>query len=352
MTALLPASVRNCGINPQQWYVVARSSEVGQRPRSAILWHQSIVLYRERAGAVRALEDRCPHRAVKLSEGKVIGDRLECAYHGWQFDGQGDCIQIPYLDERQKMPRCGIQSYPVRERDGFIWLFPGDRSEAGGIAPMGVPEWDSPNYIGSVATIDCEGHFSFLIENLMDMHHGHLHDNYQAWASARLKTLEASCDRVDALYEAQSYYRIDKIWSVAQLLIPALRQLHPEPLTVSYIYPHWRSQLGKDFVIYCLFCPVSETRTRAYLLHFTSLNAFPNLHKLPMKFRYFVKNLFFGSAKGLLEGLIRQDVLMIEQEQQAFLNNATGRTVEVNPTVGKVQKLIHQQAAIAARAHS
>jgi hypothetical protein len=71
-----------------------------------------------------------------------------------------------------------------------------------------------------------------------------------------------------------------------------------------------------------------------------------------MKFRYFVKNLFFGSAKRLLEGLICQDVLMIEQEQQAFLNNATGRTVEVNPTVSKVQKLIHQQAAIADRAHS
>lgn len=335
--------VRSCGINPNCWYVVARSTEVKDRSLEITLWQQNIVLYRDKTGNIRALEDRCPHRQVKLSSGRVIGDLLECAYHGWQFDGEGNCTSVPYLAENQKLPNCKIRCYPVRELDGFIWLFPGNE-DSQTVAPMGLPEWDHLNYIASVATIDCQGHYSFLIENLMDMYHGHLHDNYQAWASAKLENLHINRNRVDALYEAQSYYQIDKIWSISQLFFPALRRLHPEPLHVSYIYPHWSSSLGEDFKIYCLFCPIHATRTRAYLVHFTSLNAFWRLHKLPVKFRRFVKDSLFGSAQKLLNGLVRQDVEMIEQEQQAYLHDPQRRTYELNPTIAKVQQLIVRQA--------
>jgi phenylpropionate dioxygenase-like ring-hydroxylating dioxygenase large terminal subunit len=178
----------------------------------------------------------------------------------------------------------------------------------------------------------------------MDMYHGHLHDNYQAWASAKLKNLIINKQEVTAEYEAQSYYKIDKIWSISQLFFPSLRRLHPETLTVSYLYPHWRSTLGQDFVIYCLFCPVTETHTRAFLIHFTSLNAFSKLHKLPLKFRRFIKISLYGSAQKLLDGLVEQDVQMIEQEQLAYINSPQRRTYEVNPTLGKVQQLIRQQS--------
>lgn len=343
--------VRTCGINPNHWYVVARSTEVKDKPLSVTLWHQAIVLYRDRAGQVRALEDRCPHRQVKLSHGKIIDNELECAYHGWRFNKNGQCTAIPYLTSNQKLPNCQIRSYPVQELDGFIWLFPGDVNylKENKLHPMGISEWEHLNYIATISVIECQGHYSFLIENLMDMYHGHLHDNYQAWASASLQNLSSDSDRVDALYEAQSYYKIDKIWSISQLFFPALRRLHPEPLEVSYIYPHWVSTLGKDFKIYCLFCPVSETNTRAYLIHFTSLNAFWRLHKLPVWFRRFVKDSLFGSAQKLLDGLVIQDVEMIEQEQQAFLNNSCSRTYELNPTVNSVQKLIIQQATVVSR---
>jgi renierapurpurin 18,18'-hydroxylase len=337
--------VRTCGINRDRWYVVARSSEVQERPVGVILWKQPIVLYRDATGTVRALEDRCPHRQVQLSAGQIVGNNLECAYHGWQFDAEGYCVEVPYLAANQKLPNCPILSYPVRELDGFIWLFPG-QGDPGAIAPLGLPEWEHLNYIATVSTINCQGHYSFLIENLMDMYHGHLHDNYQAWASAKLESIEEDNERVDAHYEAQSYYRIDKIWSISQLFFPALRRLHPEPLDVSYVYPHWVSTLGQDFKIYCLFCPVNATQTRAYLVHFTSLNAFWRLHKLPVQFRKFVKESLFGSAQKLLDGLVEQDVTMIEQEQQAYLNNPNRRTYELNRTVLSVQQLIRHQASL------
>ena len=335
---------RELGINSDCWYVVARSMEVKAAPVGVVLWGRPIVLFRDRAQTIHALEDRCPHRQVKLSHGSVVGDTLECAYHGWCFDAQGNCADVPYLAENQKLPTCTLRRYPVREQDGFIWLFPGDPALADRIHLMGMPEWEHLNYIATVSTIDCNAHYSFLIENLMDMHHGHLHQDYQAWASATLEDLRADDCHVEARYQAQSYYRIDKIWSISQLFFPALRQLHPETLTVCYDYPHWKSTLGQDFKIYCLFCPVDERRTRAYLIHFTSLNAFWRLHKLPGWFRRWIKDSLFGSAQKLLDGLVRQDVVMIEEEQQAYFEQRDRKGIELNRTLSKVQRLIQKQA--------
>ena len=336
--------IRQIGINPNHWYVVARSSEVQSSPLGVTLWNHPIVLYRDNSGVVKALEDRCPHRQIKLSHGRIKVDYLECAYHGWQFAPTGECVAVPYLADKQKLPSCKIRQYAVKEQDGFIWLFPGESTKAKSVSPLGVPEWEHLNYIATVSTIDCQAHYSFLIENLMDMYHGHLHEKYQAWTAAELKDLEEDDNRVDAHYQAQSYYKIDKIWSISQLFFPSLRRLHPEALDVSYVYPHWVSTLGQDFKIYCLFCPVSETATRAYLIHFTSLNAFWRLHKLPVRFRKLVKNSLFGSAQKLLDGLVHQDVKMMEEEQQAYTDAPQRRGYELNRALVSVQRLIQSQA--------
>lgn len=336
-------SLRELEINPNHWYVVALSNEVTNQPHAITLWKQPIVLYRQSNGKITALEDRCPHRFVKLSEGTVQGDYLECAYHGWQFNDQGNCVLVPYLNEKQKLPPCQLHSYPVQEADGFIWVFLGDHPQS--VPRFQVPEWDHLNYIATVSIIETQAHYSYLIENLMDMYHGHLHKDWQAWTDAKLENIKEDDQQVHGYYQAQSYYRIDKIWSISQLFFPSLRQLHPEPLTVSYIYPHWVSTLGKDFKIYCLFSPIHEKATRAYLIHFTSLNAFWRLHKLPIWFRRGLKNALFGSAQKLLDGLVRQDVEMIEQEQQAYIQNPDKKGYEFNPILGSVQRLIRKQAS-------
>lgn len=339
--AVQSRDVRQLGINPNHWYVVARSSEVTNQPMSVVLWQHVIAVYRDSTGKIHALEDRCPHRQVKLSHGQVVGNDLECAYHGWRFNTSGECAAVPYLAANQKLPNCLIRSYPVKEQDGFIWLFPGE--EEPDVEPLGLSEWDHLNYIATVSVINCHAHYSYLIENLMDMYHGHLHQDLQAWAEAALQDIDEDANRVTAHYTAQSYYKIDKIWSISQLFIPALRRLHPEPLDVSYIYPHWASKLGQDFKIYCLLCPVNETQTKAYLIHFTSLNAFWRLHKLPVWFRRFVKDSLFGAAQKLLDGLVLQDVKMIEEEQQAYLQNPDRRNYELNRALVSVQRLMRSQ---------
>ncbi len=170
--------IRQLGINPNYWYVVALSCEVKTQPVGVTLWKQAmlpkgaaqgaIALYRDSKGQIHALEDRCPHRLVKLSHGQVIGDELECTYHGWRFNDKGECAAVPYLADNQKLPSCKIRRYPVKEQDGFIWLFPGNvetlhatslQANGASLQPMRVPEWDHLNYIATVSIINCNVHY-------------------------------------------------------------------------------------------------------------------------------------------------------------------------------------------------
>lgn len=75
-------------------------------------------------GEVVVLEDRCPHRLAPLSAGEVVGSTLECAYHGWRFDGTGRCVEIPSVGETGSIPpkaRCGAP-YGIAERYGLVFV--------------------------------------------------------------------------------------------------------------------------------------------------------------------------------------------------------------------------------------
>ncbi|MCS7225597.1 MAG: aromatic ring-hydroxylating dioxygenase subunit alpha [Gloeomargarita sp. SKYB31] len=341
-----PEVIRTAPLNLNHWYAVALSSELKKKPLAVQLWHQDIVIFRNQGGDVQALENRCPHRGVKLSSGYVQGNEIVCVYHGWKFDHQGYCTDIPYLNERQQLPPCRIRSYPVQEKHGFIWVFPGDPNRALHVPIPDLFEWEHLNYVVSVAPLHFQAHFSFLVENLMDMYHGHLHRHFQPWGNAILRKKSAGPGWVEAEYQAECYFQINRPWSVIQLFIPQLRRPFLTSLIVRYEYPHWHSWLGNDFRLYCLIAPVNVTETRAYLVHTVSLGAFRDLHRLPVWFRRWVKNRCFNAARGFLQGLLREDILMMEQEQQAYSQNPKRRNWEINPVIGSVQKLVYQQAQL------
>jgi hypothetical protein len=73
------------------------------------------------------------------------------------------------------------------------------------------------------------------------------------------------------------------------------------------------------------------------------LNAYSRLHKLPLWFRRFVKNSLFGIAQKFLDALVRQDVQMLEEEEQTYLNNPTRKQYELNRAIASVQRLIKNQ---------
>jgi vanillate monooxygenase len=110
--------LRNC------WYVAACSSELGEAPLARTLLGQPVLLYRSESGKAVALEDRCCHRNLPLSQGRREGDAIRCGYHGLKFDPSGACIEIPGQKEIPADAR--IRGYPILETWDFVWIWMGD----------------------------------------------------------------------------------------------------------------------------------------------------------------------------------------------------------------------------------
>lgn len=104
------------------WQAVALSAEIGRKPKRIMFGGAPVVLFRARDG-VAALFDRCPHRLVALSAGRIVGEEIECPYHGWRFSVDGQCTAIPgHLGE---LPRYRVRRYRTVERDGAVFLSEG-----------------------------------------------------------------------------------------------------------------------------------------------------------------------------------------------------------------------------------
>lgn len=108
------------------WYVAGPASAVARGKTVALtLLNQPVLLGRDTHGEVFALRDFCPHRGMPLHYGSFDGETVECCYHGWCFNTQGECTKIPSLtdDSAIDIKRIKAQSFPCRESDGLIWLY-------------------------------------------------------------------------------------------------------------------------------------------------------------------------------------------------------------------------------------
>ena len=156
--------IKNC------WYVGAWSHEIGSdEPVGREIIGEPIVLYRGPDGAIRALEDRCPHRWAPLSLGRIEGDRLRCMYHGLQFASDGTCVHVPGATSIP--PNCRARSFPVIERDSWIWVW------------MGAPELadesllptafgiDDPRWTMRANQMDYDANYMLINDNLCDLSH-------------------------------------------------------------------------------------------------------------------------------------------------------------------------------------
>jgi phenylpropionate dioxygenase-like ring-hydroxylating dioxygenase large terminal subunit len=107
---------------PIGWYFVARSEQLRSRPLGVQLFGRRLVLYRAQTGQPVAMDARCWHMGADLSAGSVVGDRIKCAFHGWEFGSSGRCELIP---AQAAVPQCAQQqSYPVAETAGAVFIFP------------------------------------------------------------------------------------------------------------------------------------------------------------------------------------------------------------------------------------
>ena len=114
------------------WYVACPGSEI--KPGKMIgkkLMGEPVLLGRAADGKVFALRDICPHRGIPLRHGWFDGEHVQCCYHGWKFDTDGVCVDIPSTHEYQTIDfskiTCG--AYPIVEQQGLIWIYFSENGE-------------------------------------------------------------------------------------------------------------------------------------------------------------------------------------------------------------------------------
>lgn len=151
------------------WYVAASDSEIGRKPFARTILGEPVVMFRTEDGTPVAFEDRCCHRHLPLSMGKLVGDRLQCHYHGLQFDSSGRCVRIPGQDRIP--PSARVKTYPVVERYRWLWIWIGDPALADPATITDFHWLDDPNWGAKSSYLHVHANWQLVVDNLLDLTH-------------------------------------------------------------------------------------------------------------------------------------------------------------------------------------
>ena len=151
------------------WHPVAAAGELARgAPVAARLLGQELALWRSDSGKLQAWEDRCPHRGTRLSIGRVAGESLTCAYHGWRFGADGRCMHIPSQPKQRLPENACAKTFRIEERYGLAWVCLGEPARA--VLPF--PEYGDPRLrkvLCGPYDVACSG--PRIVENFLDMAH-------------------------------------------------------------------------------------------------------------------------------------------------------------------------------------
>ena len=152
------------------WYIAAWANELDDKPLARKLLGRDVVLFRGASGKAAILEDRCCHRGAPLSLGAVVEDGIQCGYHGMIFDRGGACIGNPGEEDDRAL--YGVRSFPVIERQNFVWVWMGDPEDADPGRIVDYPYHDRrEEWPFQFGRYRFEANFMLVIDNLMDLTH-------------------------------------------------------------------------------------------------------------------------------------------------------------------------------------
>jgi vanillate O-demethylase monooxygenase subunit len=150
------------------WYVGSMPSEIDGKPLGRMICGESIVFFRGPDNQVAAVEDFCPQRGAPLSLGKVVNGKLVCGYHGLEMGCDGKTAAMP-CQRVAGFP--SVRTYPVVERYGFIWVWPGDAKEADPSKIHHLAWADDLAWANSGGLNHVKCDYRLMIDNLMDLTH-------------------------------------------------------------------------------------------------------------------------------------------------------------------------------------
>ncbi len=247
---------------PDRWYAVLESREIVQgKPLGVRRLGHDLVFWRDGEGRLVVFEDRCPHRSSQLSLGRIVGGRLQCPFHGFEFDKSGACQLIPANGQAARVPKVfQCHDYPATEAHGFAWLWYGRPRDE--YPP--VPWFDGLDGLNSATTSkEWDVDLTRAIEGLLDV--SHLPFVHARTIGRGGRTL------VNGPYTTLEDDTI-RVWPSNQPDegLPALRPTEvppPDgPAMLEFRFPNiWILKIAKTFQIVNVIAPIEEGRCLIYL---------------------------------------------------------------------------------------
>jgi nitrite reductase/ring-hydroxylating ferredoxin subunit len=325
---------RAAGLDPNYWYAVEESSCLKRgRSMETKFLGRSIAVFRGKDGRVRAVENRCAHRHIKLTQGKVVDCQLVCPYHGWSYDGDGKAT-IPHDLFGHKEPNIRIQTVPVKERYGLIFVFPGDPELAKERDIPLIPELEGAKpWPHAFVKFDCPGHHSMLLDNVSDFTHGFLHRKYQPFSGTDLLRCEEIGDRVELEYKSRiAAGRLQNMFIDRS-------ESDCDHMLACYDYPyHWSNTDGR--IKHFLFTlPIDENKNRHIFIFYVRRDTIKLPLLGPRLPHWFVSKMMKAQRYMTLQPLLGQDVWVIGHEQDGWERHWDRPSPELSPVVKAFQDL-------------
>ncbi len=260
------------------WYPAVLSNKVSQKPLAVKMLGEEIAIFRD-GDKVYAFHDRCPHRGLPLSVGKrYFPGTLTCAYHGWTFSVDGNCVAALNEGPDSKVPsKVKVRTYPVEERVGVIWIYMGDDEPRQLEDTLPEELTDQHSIVDAqVASWNCN--WLPATENLMDSHDLFVHRvsifylflKLPAWVSVRA-TAASDGDAVDYRYDKlgppQAEYPVIGKWPRQ---VWWRRASMPAPAAEDYVTARLQLpsviRVGFSRLMYVRYVvPIDENHTRCFM---------------------------------------------------------------------------------------
>ena len=265
---------------PNQWYVLLESRQVKSKPVGVTRLGEKMVFWRDGTGRVSCLRDRCPHRGVELSRGKVADGHIQCPFHGFEFDPSGRAVLIPANGRNAPAPKAlRAQAYPTHEAHGFVWVWWGD-DPPGDLEPPRFFDDIDGSFAYRTVRDPWRAHYSRVIENQLDVVHLPFIHRTTIGRGGRTVVDGPAMEWVDDdKFYVYVYNRADDGTPprrAAELPIP-----HPSGFRLEFIFPNlWENHISPDVRLVAAFVPVDAGHTLLYLRFYQRFLTVPVLRDL------------------------------------------------------------------------
>jgi phenylpropionate dioxygenase-like ring-hydroxylating dioxygenase large terminal subunit len=275
-----------------QWYVVLESKEVRRRPVGVTRMGEKLVFWRNGGGKVNCAVDRCPHRGVELSIGKLENDNLQCPFHGFEYDANGRCVHIPATGKGGRIAKSlQLRNYPTHEAHGFIWIWWGGAPPENLDPPIFFDNLDD-SFVYASKPDHWEAHYSRVIENQLDVVHlPFVHHNTIGRGDNKVVDGPVVRWEGDMKFLTYVFNREDDGTPPRkpnEIEIGTTHRVHLE-----LIFPNlWQNYISKDVRVLAAFTPIDAENTILYLRFYQRFLRLPILGdlitKLAMPFNVYV----------------------------------------------------------------